>query len=153
MKIYIFFFFLLICSVVTSFVITSSAYAQSSGCSGPSSAGQSCTWTRKIYGRGETVIGTESGSGKCSATGLNCIPIDATDQVDEDRFFGWTSVRSLEIFDYGRAFLLPVAGLGILGLAALSFFGRMRWVWFFTLSGGIILIAAADMIVGWMMME
>ncbi|MPR09535.1 hypothetical protein [Microvirga tunisiensis] len=61
--------------------------------------------------------------------------------------FGTLSTKGTDLFTNGRLLLFIGAGLGILGLAGMGFFGHWNWRWAFSLVGAIIVLAAGGGII------
>lgn len=51
--------------------------------------------------------------------------------------------KGTDVFNNARLIMFIVAGLGIVGMAAMAFFGRFDWRWTFSMGGGLVILAAA----------
>ncbi|MGE0252230.1 MAG: hypothetical protein AB7G80_06380 [Dongiaceae bacterium] len=58
-----------------------------------------------------------------------------------------------DAFRQGRTLIYVVGGIAALGLAVLAFFGKVRWVWFFSLIAGIACVAIMDIIFNYLTIE
>ena len=59
----------------------------------------------------------------------------------QDEVFSKTAGRLNEGFRQARNIVYVIGGLGAIGLGVGAFFGRFRWGWFFSLLGGLAVIA------------
>jgi type IV secretory pathway VirB2 component (pilin) len=57
--------------------------------------------------------------------------------------FGTLQNKGTDVFNNARLIMFIVAGLGIVGMAAMAFFGRFDWRWTFSMGGGLVILAAA----------
>lgn len=57
--------------------------------------------------------------------------------------FQTLSTKGTTTFTNLRVIMFIVAGFGIIGMAAMAFFGKFDWRWTFSMGGGLIILAAA----------
>lgn len=56
-------------------------------------------------------------------------------------------------FNYSREVLLIIGGFGIIGIAFMAVFGKLRWGWFASLALGIAIISISGSIIGYVTQE
>jgi hypothetical protein len=61
--------------------------------------------------------------------------------------FGTLQNKATDTFTNVRIILFIIAGFGIIGMAAMAFFGRFDWRWTFSMGGGLVVLAAAGGII------
>lgn len=61
--------------------------------------------------------------------------------------FQTLSSKGTTTFTNLRVIMFIIAGFGIIGMAAMAFFGKFDWRWTFSMGGGLIILAAAGGII------
>lgn len=61
--------------------------------------------------------------------------------------FQTLSTKGTSTFSNLRVIMFIIAGFGIIGMAAMAFFGKFDWRWTFSMGGGLIILAAAGGII------
>jgi hypothetical protein len=61
--------------------------------------------------------------------------------------FQTLSNKGTTTFTNLRVIMFIIAGFGIIGMAAMAFFGKFDWRWTFSMGGGLIILAAAGGII------
>jgi hypothetical protein len=63
--------------------------------------------------------------------------------AQEGGVFQTLSNKGTTTFTNLRVIMFIIAGFGIIGMAAMAFFGKFDWRWTFSMGGGLIILAAA----------
>lgn len=66
-----------------------------------------------------------------------------------DNIFNNIQSRGIEVFQGVRTLVLVLGGFGLIALAVLAIFGKIKWYWFGALAFGLLVVALAGSIVGW----
>jgi hypothetical protein len=64
-------------------------------------------------------------------------------------FFSSVNSKTQDIFTNVRNILMVVGAIGVLGLAAMAFFGHFKWSWAISLLGGLALIAFVSQLISY----
>lgn len=60
---------------------------------------------------------------------------------DDTAIFKWLTGKTAVVYQYFRQFAFVAAGIGAFALIIMAFFGKFKWTTFFSLIGGLIVIA------------
>jgi type IV secretory pathway VirB2 component (pilin) len=68
-------------------------------------------------------------------------------QTGNGQIFTSVNQKTADIFTNTRNILMIVGAIGVLGLAAMAFFGKFKWHWAVSLLGGLALIAFVSQVI------
>lgn len=57
--------------------------------------------------------------------------------------------KGVDLFNEVRTIVLILGGFGLIALAVLAIFGKIRWYWFAALAFGLLVVAIAGSIIDW----
>ena len=78
-----------------------------------------------------------------------CLLFSTTGALADGDAFDRVATKGVKVFKQVRTIVLILGGFGLIALAVLAIFGKIRWYWFGALGFGLLIVSIAGAIIEW----